>query len=222
MREETRKFVEREKVIAIVRGIDAKECLRVADALYEGGIRMMEITFNQKKPDSFKETACAIAEIAKKYGEKMLAGAGTVTTPELVELAASAGARYIISPDVNVDVIHKTRELGLVSMPGAMTPTEIMTAHHAGADYVKLFPTANFGVPYVKAISAPISHVKLLAVGGINEGNIADYLKAGMVGAGVGGNLVNKKYIENGEFDKITEIARKLIAAVKTVEKELS
>ena len=145
----------------------------------------------------------------------MMVGAGTVTTPELVELAASAGAQYIISPDVNVDVIHRTRELGLVSLPGAMTPTEVMTAHLAGADFVKLFPAGNLGISYVKAIRAPISHVKLLAVGGVNEDNVADFLHAGMVGAGVGGNLANKKWIEAGEYDKITQTARKLLDAVK-------
>ena len=134
---------------------------------------------------------------------------------ELVELAASAGAKYIISPDVNVDVIRRTRELGMVSLPGAMTPTEVMTAHNAGADFVKLFPVGNLGIPYVKAIRAPISHVKLLAVGGVNEDNVADFLHAGLVGAGVGGNLANKKWIEAGEYHKITETARKLVDAAK-------
>lgn len=103
-------------------------------------------------------------------------------------------------------------------MPGAMTPTEIMTAHYAGADFVKLFPTGNLGADYVKAVRAPISHIKLLAVGGINEKNIADYLKVGMCGAGVGGNLANKKWIDNGEYGKITETARMLVEAVKSVE----
>ena len=113
------------------------------------------------------------------------------------------------------EVIRRTRELGMVSLPGAMTPTEVMTAHRAGADFVKLFPASNLGTAYVKAVRAPISHVKLLAVGGINEDNVADFLHAGMVGAGVGGNLANKKWIEAGEFEKITETARKLLDAVK-------
>lgn len=215
MRENTIQLVEKEKIIAIVRGVGPDQCKKVADALYEGGIRLMEITFDQKNPASFQATADAISAIGKAYEGRMLVGAGTVTTPELVELAAAAGAKYIISPDVNVDVIRRTRELGLVSMPGAMTPSEVMTAHGAGADFVKLFPAGNLGIPYVKAIRAPISHVKLLAVGGVNEDNVADFLHAGMVGAGVGGNLANKKWIEAGAFDKITETARKLLAAVQ-------
>lgn len=218
MREEIIRYVLKEKVIAIVRGIESTKCMRVAEALYEGGIRLVEVTFNQSEPASFAATADTIATINKKYEGKILVGAGTVTTTELVELAAKAGAKYIISPDTNIDVIRKTRELGLVSMPGAMTPTEIMTAHYAGADFVKLFPTGNLGADYVKAVCAPISHIKLLAVGGINEKNIADYLKVGMCGAGVGGNLANKKWIDNGEYGKITETARMLVEAVKSVE----
>lgn len=215
MREETMNLIEQEKIIAIVRGVGADQCRKVADALYEGGIRLMEITFDQKNPASFQATADAISAIGKAYAGRMLVGAGTVTTPELVELAAAAGAQYIISPDVNAEVIHRTRELGLVSMPGAMTPSEVMTAHHAGADFVKLFPAGNLGIAYVKAIRAPISHVKLMAVGGVNEENVADFLRTGMVGAGVGGNLANKKWIEAGELHKITEAARKLLSAAQ-------
>lgn len=215
-REEVIHQVEAEKVIAIVRGVAPDKIMPVADALYEGGIRLMEVTFLQKQPDSFSVTADAIAAIAKKYEGRMRVGAGTVTTPQLVELAAKAGAEYIISPDTNQEVIRRTRELGLVSMPGAMTPSEVMQAHHAGADFVKLFPASELGVSYVKAIRAPISHVKLLAVGGINERNIADFLAVGMVGAGVGGSLVNRRWIEDGAFAKITEAARSLLTAVKT------
>ena len=215
MRENTIKKVLEEKVIAIVRGVDPEACMKVADALYAGGIRLMEVTFNQKDPASFKDTAEAISRISKAYEGKMLVGAGTVTTPELVEIAVEAGAKYIISPDTNVDVIRRTVELGAVSMPGALTPSEVLLAHRTGADFVKLFPVGNLGTAYVKALCAPISHVKMLGVGGINEDNAADFIKAGVVGVGVGGNLANKKWIEAGEFDKITEVAKKLVANVK-------
>ena len=217
MREKTIQAVEREKIIAIVRGADPEQCLKVAEALYAGGIRLMEITYNQKDPASFQTTADTIAAVAKAYEGRMLVGAGTVTTPELVEMTAKAGGRYVISPDCNPDVIRRSRELGLVSMPGALTPTEVLTAHRAGADFVKLFPVGNLGVGYVKAVMAPISHVKLLAVGGVNEKNVTDFLKAGMVGAGIGGNLANKQWIENGEYHKITETASALVAAVKNM-----
>lgn len=217
MRQETIRSVEKEKIIAIVRGAEPQHCLNVARALYEGGIRLMEITYNQKDPASWQTTADTISAIAKEFEGRMLVGAGTVTTPELVELTARAGGRFIISPDCDPDVIRRTRELDMVSMPGALTPTEVMQAHHAGADFVKLFPIGNLGVAYAKAVMAPISHVKLMAVGGVNETNVADYLKAGMAGAGIGGNLANKKWIEEGRYDLITETARALVDAVSNI-----
>ena len=206
--------VEKEKIIAIVRGVEPARCLKVAEALYAGGIRLVEITYNASRPETAEATAAAIAAIREAYEGRMYVGAGTVITPELVELTARAGGQYIISPDTNRAVIERTRELGLVSMPGAMTPSEIMTAHWAGADFVKLFPAAQLGPGYIKAIRAPISHVKLTAVGGINEENIPAFLAAGVSGFGVGGNLANRKWIEAEEFGKITETAEKMIAAL--------
>ncbi len=217
MKQELIKQIEKEKIIAIVRGVDPEKCVKVAQALYDGGIRFVEVTFNQKDPASFEKTAEAIRAICEAFAGRMQVGAGTVTTPEQVELAARAGAGYIISPDVNAAVIHKTLELGLVSMPGGLTPTEIMTAHHAGADFVKVFPVGALGVSYLKAVMAPISHVKLLAVGGVNEENAAQYIRAGMRGVGVGGNLANKDWIAAGEYDKITRTAQKLVQAVKDI-----
>lgn len=210
----TRRVLE-EKVIAIVRGVETAQCMKVAEALYAGGIRLMEVPFNPRDPASDETTAGCIAALAEKYGETMLVGAGTVLTCRQVELTAKAGGSYIIAPNVNVDVIRRTVELGMVSMPGAMTPTEIETAHESGAGFVKLFPAASLGTGYVKAVLAPLSHIKLLAVGGISEKNFADFLKAGMVGAGVGGNLANKTWIENGEFDKITKVAKQLTDIAK-------
>lgn len=213
MRETVMAWAQKEKIIAIVRGIASEKCLKVAQALYDGGIRMMEVTYDQKNPDSWKFTAEAIGAIAEQFNGKLLVGAGTVTTPELVELTHSAGGLFVISPDTNVDVIRRTRELGMVSMPGALTPSEVLIAHRAGADVVKLFPAGDLGPGYLKAIRAPISHVKMMAVGGINEKNMAAFLTAGAIGVGVGGNLANRDWIEAGQFEKITETAKALVAA---------
>ena len=122
---EIKEQVDKEKVIAIVRGVSTEKCLKVADALYEGGIRLMEVPFNPKDPSSDEETANCIAAIAKKYAGKMLVGSGTVLTVKQVELTAQAGGSYTIAPNTNADVIRRTVELGMVAMPGAMTPTEI-------------------------------------------------------------------------------------------------
>ena len=206
--------VESNKLIAIVRGAAPDKCVRVAQALYDGGFRLMEITYDQKHPESWPETAEAIGSVAKACAGKMYIGAGTVTCTELVELTAKVGGQFIISPDTNVDVIRRTNELGMVSIPGALTPTEILTAHNAGADFVKLFPAGTLGTAYLKAVKAPISHVKMLVVGGVDEKNIASFLAAGADGAGIGGSLVNRALVDADRYDQITLNARAILAAI--------
>ena len=214
MEEKIIQAVKEHKLIAIVRGVESEKCIKIAQALYDGGFRLMEITYDQKHPENWEETARAIGAVANAFAGRMYVGAGTVTCTELVELTHKHGGQFIISPDVNEDVIRRTRELGMVSMPGALTPTEVMVAHRAGANFVKLFPAGNLGTGYVKAVKAPISHVDLLVVGGIDEKNVASFLAVGAAGAGIGGNLVNKAWVEAGEYEKITEVAKALVAAV--------
>lgn len=203
--------VEQKKIIAIVRGVYADACVKLAQALYAGGIELMEVTFDQSQPERLSRTSDTVHAVKEAMDGKMVLGAGTVTSEEMVTLAHKAGASFIVSPDVNEAVIRKTRALGMVSMPGAMTPTEILTAHSYGADFVKVFPTSSLGAAYIKAIRGPINHVKLLAVGGVNEKNIAEFFAAGVVGAGVGGNLVNKTWIAEGAFDRITALAKEFV-----------
>ena len=203
------------KIIAIVRGADVAQAVAAAKALYEGGVSLVEVTFNQKAPETFVTTAEAIRSIREQLGDRVLVGAGTVLTVEQVKMAADAGAAYIISPNTDEAVIAKTLELGLVSLPGAYTPTEAVQAHNAGADFVKVFPCVGDAPAYVKALCAPLSHIKFLAVGGVSAENAADFMKAGAVGLGVGSSLVNKKWLDSGEFFKITEQAQRFVDAVK-------
>ena len=213
MREQVIQKVLEKKIVAIVRGVYGEDCLHLAQALCKGGIRLLEVTFDQAKTEDWKKTADTIRLLVETLGGQMTFGAGTVTSPELVALAQSAGAEFIVSPDVNARVIKATVDAGMVSMPGALTPTEVLTAHAYGADFVKLFPVGNLGASYMKAVHAPVNHVRLLAVGGVNEKNVASFLEAGAVGAGVGGNLVNKQWIANGEFEKITALAEEFVQA---------
>ncbi len=203
------------KIIAIVRGAQPEKVLPVARALMEGGISLVEVTFDQKAPDSWPKTAQAIAQIADQLAGGVIVGAGTVLTPGQVHMAGEAGAKYIISPNADPQVIKATRERNLVSIPGALTPTEAMAAHQAGADFIKLFPVTSLGPGYIKAVKAPLSHLRFLAVGGIDEKNLADYLKAGALGAGIGGRLVNSQWIANNEFEKITALAKEYVRAAK-------
>ncbi|MBP5288402.1 MAG: bifunctional 4-hydroxy-2-oxoglutarate aldolase/2-dehydro-3-deoxy-phosphogluconate aldolase [Clostridia bacterium] len=199
------------KVIAIARGVSPKDSVALAKALYDGGVRIMELTLDQKNPESWAETANAISAVQDAFGEtEMIVGAGTVVMPVQVDLVYKAGAKLIISPDANEQIIRRTVELGMVSIPGAMTPTEILAARRWGADFVKVFPAGALGASYIKAIRAPINHVPLLAVGGVNEKNLGEFLAAGAVGAGIGGNLVKKEWISSGEFHRITETALKI------------
>ena len=211
MREQLIQRVLDKKIVAIVRGVYGEDCVNLAKALYEGGIELLEVTFDQSKPEELTRTSDSIKLLVERLGDKMIFGAGTVTTIEMLELAKNAGAKFIVSPDTNEEVIRATVAAGMVSMPGALTPTEIVTAHRWGADFVKLFPAGTQGTAYFKAVTAPLNHIRMLAVGGVNEKNIAEFLASGAVGAGVGGNLVNKTWIQNGEFDKITAIAREFV-----------
>ena len=176
MRDAIIERVREKKIIAIVRGVYGEDCIKLAHALYEGGIELLEVTFDQSKPESLERTSETVKSLTSEFGDKMFFGAGTVTSLEMLSLAHEAGARFIVSPDTNEAVIKKTRDLGLVSMPGAMTPSEIMKAYSYGADFVKLFPVADLGVSYIKAIRAPINHIPLLAVGGVNLANLKSLL----------------------------------------------
>jgi len=202
------------KLIAIVRGMSEDKILPLAEALYSGGISMIEVTFNQKDPSSFMATTRSIEAIDRHFNGRVCAGAGTVITEEQLILAHDAGAKYIISPHTDTALIKKTREMGLVSIPGVLTPTECIAAINAGADFLKLFPASDLGSSYLKAIRAPISHGRYLCVGGITPANIPEFIKAGALGFGVGGNLVNKEWIESGQFEKITAIAKEFVRAV--------
>lgn len=215
MRKQVMERIQSEKIIAIVRGMELEQTVKIAQALYEGGVSLIEVTFNQKCPEKFQETADCIRAIREAMGDKMLVGAGTVTSVELVELAAQAGAMYMISPDTDAAVIRRTRELGLVSIPGAYTATEAKQAWLAGADFVKLFPCVGDAPAYVKAICAPFNHIPFLAVGGVNADNAADFLKAGAVGVGVGSCLANKKWADAGQYHLITEEARKFVKNIR-------
>ena len=215
MRENVIETIKKEKLIAIVRGIAPEKCLKVAGALYAGGFRLVEITFDQKNPDSWATTAAAIKAVSEAYSGTMEVGAGTVTSVKLVELAASAGAKYIISPDTNIDVIKRTRELGLVSMPGALTPTEILTALEAGADIVKVFPAGALGPGYVKDVMGPLKQATIMVVGGVSLENIADFFRAGAACAGIASNLVSKSLVDADDYAAIAERAAAFVQAAK-------
>lgn len=207
--------IEREKIIVIVRGVEREKLIPLAQAMYEGGIRLLEVTYSANGSVSDEQTAENIRMLVEKFEGKLYVGAGTVLTEKQVELTYKAGGKFIISPDICLEVIQKTKEYGMVSIPGALTPTEIQTAHKSGADFVKLFPITSLGTDYVKSVKAPLSHIKFLAVGGINENNMRDYLQVGVSGFGIGSNIVDKKMLNENSWAGITELAQKYVDAIK-------
>ena len=202
-------------IVAIIRGFEPDVCLRLAEAYKKGGIDLVEVTFNQKAPQTWKDTVSAISAIKSRFASDIKVGAGTVLTLDQLKMCEDAGGQFMVTPNVNPTIIRKCVADGLIAMPGAMTSTEAVDAWEAGANYVKIFPAGTLGPGYIKAIKAPLSHIPFLAVGGIGPDNIADFIKAGCVGAGVGGNLTNKEWIQAGQWDKITAVAEALVANSK-------
>lgn len=202
------KKIQKEKIITIVRGVAKEKIIPLAQAMYDGGIRLIECTYDASGQVSDEETASNIEMLVKHFGDEMVVGAGTVLTENQVELTKKAGGKFIISPDTNSDVIKKTKELGLVSIPGALTPTEIAAANRMGADFVKIFPVGSMGYNYIKDVKAPLSNVKLLAVGGVDENNMKNYFDAGACGIGIGSGIVKKKMIDDNDFEGITALAK--------------
>ncbi len=212
----TAEYIEKYSVICICRKLYGDELLNLAKALSNGGVKLIEVTFDQSDPDGASKTAEAIAALREAFEGTMKIGAGTVLTKQQVDIAKSAGAEYIISPNTDAEVIRYTKENGLVSIPGAMTPTEILTAHHSGADFIKLFPATWLGFPYIKDIIAPLSHVSLIATGGVNEENLKDYYNLGFSGAGISSRLSNSKLIQEGNFSEITERSKNFMTIVNS------
>lgn len=191
----------KEKVIAIVRGIPKGSGEQTAKALASGGISFLEITLNTDGALSM------IDEIKGKFGERMRVGAGTVLNLKMAKEAIQAGAEYIISPNLDEEVLTYGLEQGVEVWPGTMTPSEIVRAYNLGAKAVKVFPIGSLGVKYIKDLRAPLSHIPMVATGGVNLDNIKEVLGYGAAAVGLGGNLVNNSLIEKGEFEKITQMA---------------
>lgn len=198
------------KVIVVCRGIAQEEIVKVASALYEGGIRFMEVPFNQADPSTFSATAAKIKAVKEALGGKMHVGAGTVITIEQFELAKAAGAEIIVSPTMEEDIITATKAAGLISMPGCATPSEMTRAYKLGADLIKLFPSSMVNMKVIKEIRVPLNHLPLVCFGGVSAENIQEVLATGVVGVGVASAVLDKQALADKDYEKITALAREL------------
>jgi len=202
-----------QKIVAIIRGIDADSGDRTAQALYEGGIVFLEVTLNT---DGALDM---ISRFRSQYEGKMRIGAGTVLDLAQAKEAEAAGAEYIISPNLDEEVVTYCVERGLEVCPGTMTPSEIVRAYKLGAGAVKVFPMGSLGVGYLKEIRAPLNHIPMVATGGVNLQNIRTVLDAGAIAVGLGGNLVDKKLIADGKFDELRQLAQAYSDEVRGVKR---
>ncbi len=202
-------FILNSGVVAIVRASSSAELMDVAEAIKRGGVNVIEITMTT--PNALG----VIKEVSRKFAGEVLTGVGSVLDAETARAAILAGAEFIVAPTLSLETIALCNRYGKVIIPGALTPTEILTAWEAGADLVKIFPSNLGGPGYIKAVKAPLPQVQLVPVGGVNVENAGDFRKAGAAAVAVGGSLVNSKLIAAGKFDEMTETARKLVIAVR-------
>jgi 2-dehydro-3-deoxyphosphogluconate aldolase / (4S)-4-hydroxy-2-oxoglutarate aldolase len=210
MREETKKTLEQAGLIPVLRAGSIKTGHALVDAMMAGGVTVVEVTM------TVPNALTLLRELKQRHGDSLLLGSGTVTDAAQAEATIDAGAEFVVSPSLHLDVIAKTKELGKISIPGALTPTEVITAWRAGADYVKIFPcSAMGGASYLKSLLAPFPELKLIPTGGVTLQTTADFLKAGARALGVGTDLVNTPAIAEGKPEIVTNGARAYLEAIR-------
>jgi len=201
-------------LVPVVRAQSAEEAIQAIDAIRAGGIDVLEVTMTV--PDAVP----LIAQVAKRFGKDAVIGAGTVLDAETARAVILAGAQFVVTPTLRTETIACCRRYGVPVFPGALTPTEVLTAWEAGADMVKVFPcSALGGASYIKALKAPLPQVDLVPTGGVNLETAADFIKAGATALGVGADLVDLKALREGNAAVVTERARKLVGIVQTARK---
>jgi 2-dehydro-3-deoxyphosphogluconate aldolase/(4S)-4-hydroxy-2-oxoglutarate aldolase len=203
-------------LVPVVRTPSAESALKAIEAIYEGGIRLAEITMTV--PGAVR----VLERLADHFGDRMLLGAGTVLDPETCRVCMLAGAQFFVTPALNLKTIEMAHRYSKPVTPGALTPTEVLAAWDAGADIVKIFPCDNVGGPkYIKALKAPFPQIEMIPTGGVSLATTGDFLKAGACAVAVGGELIDSKTIKEGNYGIFTERARRFLDAVKTAREEM-
>jgi len=197
--------IKKYKICAIIRGAEAEKAVKIAQSLFDGGIKLIEVTFNTDKAIEMIEA------IKRTMGDKMYVGAGTVLDQETAILAINAGAEFILSPSISEGMIKICNRYGKVAIPGIMTPSEAVRAMELGADILKLFPAGELGPGYLKSIRSPLNHIEFIAVGGINLDNAKSFMKSGAIGLGIGDSLVDNSLIINSKFTELEKRANNFV-----------
>ena len=204
-------------IVPVVRVTSPEGAIKAIEAIYRGGIRAAEITMTM--PGALK----ALEKVADQFGDKIVLGAGTVLDAETARMAMLAGAEFFVSPNLRIATIEMAQRYSKVVMPGALTPTEVLTAWEAGADIVKIFPCGNVGGPkYIKALKAPCPHIEMIPTGGVNLETAGEFLKAGACAVAVGAEMVDAKAVKEGRFEVIEEKARQYLAVIAKARAEMA
>lgn len=204
-------------VIPVIRASNVDHALRAVEAIYAGGISVMEVTLTV--PDAI----AVIRQVVKEYGDRILTGAGTVLTEDQAKQCLDAGAQFLVSPGLAPSVLSVAKARGVLAIPGVLTPTEIMSALQSDCSLVKVFPCGSVGGPkYLKALRGPFPKLSMIPTGGVSAANASEYILAGALGLGIGGELVDSSAIRSGNTEKITAAARELVIAVQSARQQLS
>ena len=201
--------------MVLARGVPKDVLLKGVAAIAEAGVTVFESTFDHRREDCIAENADKIAALVAAFGDRMSIGAGTVLSVEEVRAAREAGASFIVSPDIDPDVVAETKRLGMASIPGAMTPSEIKKAYALGADIVKLFPADDLGYHYIQNLKGPLPHIPLMATGGVNPETIPEFLSRGILAVGTGITIFRPDLVAAEDYEGIKALAKAQVAAVR-------
>ncbi len=196
-------------VLAVIRGPSPELTIKMVQALIEGGVTGIEITYSTPNAEDVVRT------LANRFGDEILLGMGTLTKPEQAECARDAGAKFLVSPVCDPTLVKSMIATGLLTMAGAMTPTEVLQAYNLGTDVVKIFPGSLGGPAYVKALKGPFPYIPMMPTGGVSSSNVADWFKAGVVAVGAGSELCPPQLAKEGKFAEITKLAGEFVQVVK-------
>ncbi len=207
-KQETLEWIKRLGILAVIRGPSPELTMQMVDALLAGGIKGIEITYSTPNAEA------VVAKLKQKYGNELLLGMGTLTKPEQVTSARAAGAAFLVSPICNPELVTAMASSGLVSMAGALTPTEVFQAYSLGSDVVKVFPGSLTGPGYIKALKGPFPYIPMMPTGGVSESNVKDWFAAGVVAVGAGSELCPPALAKEGRFEEISQRAANFVRVV--------
>lgn len=206
-----------EKFVALFRRLTLEQSKRVCQALFKGGVRLIEVTFDPSDDATIEKTTAILNAIREEYGDEVDLLAGTVVKPEYVVPAKQAGAKMIVAPNTDEQIIRLTHENGMLSAPGAFTPTEIVHAHNLGADIVKIYPIEPHNIAYLKNILSPLSHIRFMATGGVNPQTAPEFIKLGATAVGAGASIITPQALADNDWAQIERNARLHVEAVKNI-----